>query len=376
METTCCVEPIKRPGEFFKENMDLPPIGKRTLQPYQQGQFMLTEFIPRPLDMDVVSADKDLYYRIFLKCCFKGPRVGYPHEPGLTNLCHWCGFQFPTHPAIMDVDKEGKPAILSQNVPTDSEQFTTLIDTIHNVNKVEPIEMKEITPVIELMKEFSEVLPAPIADWSTKIQETTMAFLKLAPDADRADVLIASDPISGATTASRKIIEERITVKGVQEIMANIADLSWVNFFQVIQTYFITPFQRMVSQYSEKSLFVPIELVNVLSDTHVTKDIVPILQNETSILVKKGADLKQPKFQFARAKLQHYIAQMSALLPFKNSIRATVVPGRELALEYIQQAIFYGPLATLINSAEIPEGVEIKNPIKSMGDPRSEEHHV
>jgi hypothetical protein len=46
-----------------------------------------------------------------------------------------------------------------------------------------------------------------------------------------------------------------------------------------------------------------------------------------------------------------------------------VVPGRELALGYIQEAIFYGPLASLINSAEIVEGTEIKNPIKSMGDP-------
>lgn len=70
--------------------------------------------------------------------------------------------------------------------------------------------------------------------------------------------------------------------------------------------------------------------------------------------------MKLPKYQFARAKLEHYIAQMSVLLPFKNSIRSTVVPGRELALHYIQEAIFYGPLATLINSAEIAEGTEIK----------------
>jgi hypothetical protein len=369
METTCCVESIKQPGAFFREHIDLPPIGKRALQPYQQGQFMLTEFIPRPLDMDVVSANKDLYYRIFLKCCFQGPRIGYPHEPGLTNRCHWCNFQFPTHPAVMDVDKEGKPAILSQNVVTGSDEFTTLLDTIHTVNQVEPIQIKEITPVIDIMKQFSEVQPAPIAEWSTTIQETTAAFLKLPADADRADIVLAAGAISEAIGASQRIISERITVRGMKEVMANIAQLSWINFFQVIQTYFITPFQRLVSHYSKDSLFIPVELEKVLSDIHVEKDLKPILQHDVSILIQKGADMQLPKYQFARAKLEYYIAQMSALLPYKNSIRSTVVPGRELALQYIQEAIFYGPLATLINSAEIPESVEIKSPIKSMGDP-------
>ena len=369
METTCCVESIRKPGDFFKENMDLPSIGKRTLQPYQQGQFMLTEFIPRPLDMGVVSADKDLYYRIFLKCCFQGPRIGYPHEPGLTNLCHWCGFQFPVHPAIMDADKEGKPAILSQNVVTGSEEFTTLLDTIHNVNQVEPITIIEITPVIDIMKQLGEVQPEPVANWSTVIQETTTSFLKLPADADRADVVLAAGAISEAIGESQRIIAERISVGGIKNIMDHIAHLSWMNFFQVIQNYFITPFQRLVSHYEKDSLFIPVELVKALSAMHVEEDLKPILQNDVSLLSQKGDDMKMPKYQFARAKLEHYIAQMSALLPYKNNIRSTVVPGRELALEYIQQAIFYGPLATLINSAEIPEGVEIKNPIKSMGDP-------
>ena len=369
METTCCVENVKQPGLFFKDNMDLPPIGKRTMQPYQQGQFMLTEFIPRQADMGVVSADKDLYYRIFLKCCFQGPRIGYPHEPGLSNRCHWCNFQFPVHPAVMDVDKEGKPAIQSQNVITNSEEFTTLLDAIHNVNRVEPIKVNEITPVMDIMNDLGNVQPAPIAEWNSIIRETTGAFLKLPANADRSDIVLAAGTISEAIGNSQKIVRERLTAKSLQEPLSQIAQLSWLNFFQVIQTYFITPFQRLVSHYSPKSLYVPIELTKALSEKHVNDDIKPVIQSDMSILIQKGAELQNPKFQFARVKLEHYLAQMSALLPFKNNIRPTVVPGRQLALQYIQQAIFYGPLATLLNSAEIPEGVEIKNPIKSLGDP-------
>jgi hypothetical protein len=101
----------------------------------------------------------------------------------------------------------------------------------------------------------------------------------------------------------------------------------------------------------------------------VTKDLQPILNHDTALISLKGTDIMLPKLQFARVKLQHYINQMRVLLPFKNNIRSTVVPGRQLAMEYIQRALFYGPLSTLLHSAEIPEGAEIKNAVKSLGDP-------
>ena len=369
METTCCLSTIDKPGVFFIENMDMPSIGRRTLQPYQQGQLMLTEFIPRPTGTDVVSADKDLYYRIFLKCCYQGLRMGHSHEPGLTHFCHWCQFQFPTHPAVMDTDTEGKSALLSQDIKMNTEEFTALLDTIHTVNKVKPVEIREITSVTDMMRSLGEVVPQPIAGWSTIMQETTTAFLRLAPDADRADVILAAGTISSATGASERIIYDRLKLEKYQRIMNNISRLSWVNFFQVMQTYFITPFQRMISQFDKESLVIPWELKKVLSETHVTKDIQPILNKDTLLLSLKGADIILPRLQFARIKLHHYINQMRVLLPFKNNIRSTVVPGRQITLEYIQRALFYGPLSTLLHSAEIPEGAEIKSPIKSVGDP-------
>ena len=369
MEITCCLSTIVKPGVFFTENMDMPSIGRRTLQPYQQGQFMLTEFIPRLSEMEVVSANKDLYYRIFLKCCFQGDRMGYPHEPGLTHRCHWCEFQFPTHPAVMDTDTEGKSALISQNIQTNTDEFTALLDKIHTVNKVEPIPMKEITSVVDIMSALGEVVPEPIAGWSAIVQETTTNFLRLGSDADpkRSDIVEAAGTISEATRTSEEIIHQRLTSEIHQRIMNNISRLSWVNFFQVIQTYFITPFQRLVSQFDTESLYIPTELAKALSETHVT-DLQPILNDDMKLLSTKGADIMLPKLQLARIKLQQYINQMSVLLPFKNSIRPTVVPGRQLTLEYIQQALFYGPLSTLLHSAEIPAGAQIKSASKSVGD--------
>ena len=369
METTCCLSTIVQPGIFFAENMDMPSIGRRALQPYQQGSMMLTEFIPRLSGTDVVSADKDLYYRIFLKCCFEGVRKGYSHEPGLTHRCHWCEFQFPTHPAVMDTDTEGKLALITQQVDTNTEEFTALLDTIHTVNKVEPVKVKELTSVTNMMRALGSVVPEPIAGWSAIIEETTTAFLKLPPQVDRSEIVLAAGTISEATGQSEQIIRERLTSEKYLRIMNDISRLSWVNFFQVIQTYFITPFQRMVSQFNTESLYIPMELAKALSETHATEDLQPILKKDMALLSLKGSDIILPKFQLARIKLHHYINQMKVLLPFKNNIRPTVVPGRQITLEYIQRALLYGPISTLLHAAEIPEGAEIKSAIKSVGDP-------
>jgi hypothetical protein len=369
MGSTCCLSAITQPGHFWKDNDELPKIGHRLLQPYQQGQFMLTEFHPRLTETDVVSADKDLYYRIFLKCCFQGLRKGYPHEPGLTHRCHWCDFQFPTHPSVMDTNTEGKSALISQEITTNTEEFTDLLDTIHTVNKVEPLAIKQLSSVSSIMEKFGKVEPAPIEGWSEIIKETTQAFLKLPPQADRSDIVLAAGTISKATGESEEIIYSRLKSEKHRRILEDIAKLSWINFFQVIQIYFITPFQRLLSQFSKDSLFIPIELIKSLSETHTQKDLKPILENDVLLLLLKETDIKKPSLQLARAKIAYYVKQMSALLPYKNSIRPTVVPGRHITLEYIQRSLFFGPLSTLLHSGEIPPGAEIRSPIKSMGDP-------
>jgi len=368
-ETTCCFAKIEDPGNFWKNAPDLPPIGRRILIPNQQGQILVTEFIPRPISADVVEPDSELYYRIFLKCCFQGPRLGYSHEPGLTNMCPWCGFQFPTIPAVMDIDTEGKSALDSQKVVTDTEEFTKLLDTIHRVNNVDPIKIIEQDSVRDIMSQFGNVVPQPVPGWSEIIQKTTNNFLQLPPDADRGDIAVAAGPLSDAASESERIIQERLTDATYQTAIEEIVKLSWMNFFQVIQTYFITPFERLLTQFMDTSLFIPIELKKALSEDHVLKDLLPILQNDSQIIKAKESDIQKEGLTLARSKLRYFVEQMSGLLSFKNKIRPIVVPGREKSLVYIQRAMLYGPIATMINPSEIPPGTEIKSSVKSIGDP-------
>jgi hypothetical protein len=330
---------------------------------------LVTEFIPREGSTDVAEPDSELYYRIFLKCCFQGPRVGYSHEPGLTNVCAWCGFDFQTIPSVMDMDTEGKSALASQKVNTDTEEFTRLLDTIHRVNNVEPVKMIEQNSVRDIMNEFGDVEPSPLPGWGEIIQQTTDGFLSLPPDADRGDVALAAGPISEATSGSERIIQERLTDSVYQGLLEEIVKLSWMNFFQVIQTYFITPYERLLTQFTDSSLFIPIELKKALSEDHVSKDITPILTSDLQIIKAKEGDINKDSMSLARSKLKYFVEQMSQVLDFKNKIRPIVVPGRDKSLVYIQRAILYGPLATLINPAEIPAGTEIKSAVKSIGDP-------
>jgi len=369
IETTCCLSSIESPGNFWRSAGDLPHLDRRTLVPNQQGHFLVTEFIPRAIASVVTEPNKELYYRIFLKCCFDGPRKGYPHEPGLTNRCPWCGFDFQVNPAVMDSDTEGKSALASQNIVTGTEEFTSLLDKIHQVNNVSEVKTMELLSITQIMEDFGTINPPPIPGWQQLLALTTKNFLSLPSDADKGDIALAAGPISEATSQSETVINERITSEAYKNILDEIVNLPWTNFFQVIQTYFIVPLQRIVSQFSSKSLFVPYELIKDLSESHVSEDVQPILNNDVSLLTLKGDDIKKPSLAFAKSKIQYFLDQMSAILPYKNKIRPIVVPGRENTLVYIQRTLLYGPLATLINPSDIPIKAEIKSAVKSVGDP-------
>ena len=367
-ETTCCLANIEAPGTFWRSASDLPPIGRRQLVPNKQGQPLVTEFIPRATGSVVAEPDKELYYRLFLKCCFTGPRKGYSHEPGLTNMCAWCGFQFPTNPAVMDTDTEGKTALSSQSVDTNTVEFDSLLDTIHKVNNVPALNRHTLKSVDEIMSEFGEITPQPIPGWQEVIAITTKKFLELPPDSKRSDIALAASDISEATSNPSRIIRGKIQNEKYLDILEEITSLSWTNFFQVIQNYFITPFQRLVSEYNPKSLFVPTELEKSLSKQHVDKDLKPILEMEVSAISKHENTLKGPTFNFARTKLNYFIKQLSAILEFKSKVRPIIVPGRGATLAYIQRTLLYGPLSTLLDSSQLPPGFEDVSPVRSAGD--------
>ena len=366
-ETTCCVNPIQEPGSYWKSMDELPDIHKRTLIPHRQGQSLLTEFIPRAAEAGVTEPNKDLYFRLFLKCCFTGPRIGYSHQPGVTHQCLWCGFQFPTDPIIMDTDKEGKAAL--NEVDTNTAAFTELLDTIHNVNRVEPIYMREISTVRKCMDELIRIKPEPLDDWERLITLTTDRFMKLNhPDANADDFALAAGELSNATGDARSNVERRLSSDKLHRILDGITRLSWVDFFKVLQTYFIIPFQRIFYNFSPESFKIPVETVMSLSESHVQQDLQPVLEKELAFLISNKGLISGDQLQFAKSKLGDYLAQVSALLPSMNRIRPSVIPGRDIGLVYIQQAFMYGPLSMLLDPSRVPSSIGYQSTMSAMMD--------
>ncbi len=365
IETTCCLSNITRPNTFWSSASDLPDLDKRKLTPKVQGAFLQVHFNPRPMESLLVEADKDIYYRIFLKYCFQGPRYGHLHEPGLTNKCAWCGFQFPVNPNILDTDTEGKSALITQSVTTDTEQFTELLDKIHQVNAVDAIKPRRVSTMDEIMNEFSNITPEPTPNWKAVIDDTIVAFSRMPKDVNAGDVATALIEISNESSELEQVVRQRVNENFIG-IIEEIIRLPWLNFYQVIQAYFIIPFKRIVTNFSSDSIFVPKELK--ISELH-TNDITRILSNDMSLLSMKAGDIRKPAAMLARAKLSYFIEQLSALLPFKNKIRPTVVPGRYESLTYIQRAMFYGPLAMLMDPSSIPPGMESITSLRSVADP-------
>jgi hypothetical protein len=379
-ETTCCTAKLTEPAALGAKKLAraeaeaeadapqpvFPDLAARALRPKKQGSFLLTHFHPRAADTAVVEPNADLYYRVFLKCCFTGPRVGHLHQPGLTHRCIWCGLQFPTHPAVMDADTEGKAAL--SEVETSTEAFTKLLDTIHRVNQVAPLPRRTITPLDTLMKEFGAVHPTPFPEWKEMLHVTIEQCKKLAPTAQKDEVAQAVGQLSLLAREFEQTVHQgRRFTEAHRGVMSTIVDLPWSNFFSVVQTYFVVPMQRLLTQFNPDVLKVPIELERDLSKTHVDTDLTPILKAEVAYLQRfetLGAD---EQMELARAKMAHFVEQWVALMPFAQRVRPIAVPGRERMLGYVKRALWYGILAGLLDSGMGP--IAKRTVMASVNDP-------
>jgi hypothetical protein len=372
LEITCCISSLLTPQASWKQASSLPPMEPRTWTPHLQGQALVTHFVPRTQETSVATTNPELYYRIFLRYCFTGPRIGHSHEPNLLHRCIHCGFQFPTHPSIMNAEKEGKPALVSQEVRMDAVEFNQLLDTIHTVHQVPPFSQAPLTQFMERMTDFASLNPPPIANWETLMDETLDAFQRLnhsaSPENLRADLLLAVGPLSDAALEYEEQIRLRLPPK-TATVLKQIADLPWNAFFEVLQTYFITFFQRVLSGYRKDALFLPMELSHALSDQH--KDLLKgVLENHIKDVVKWSVVWEnEAHYDVARSKLDYYLQQMSEILPYKNRIRPLSVPGQQFTLSYFQRVLLYGPLGTMLSSFHLPESAKGKSAIREIGNP-------
>lgn len=351
-EITCCPTNIQYPDNFWK-SAGLPEIGERTLVSSKQGSSLQVHFDPRPAESILAEAPEELYYRLFLKVCYAGPRIGHPHEPGLTNLCAWCGFQFPGNPTAMNADTEGKAALESASVEINRETYMELLDAVHTNHEVEGIDAHMFKFDDSKIQEFASINPPPVKDWNAILMETITNLNALPRDASSSDKLAALDRISNI---SRKL-EDYINIKGLnvpirdnsmltcRDVLLNITKLSWNNMLQVLQTYFIIPYNRIISGFDKDSIRYPVDKKTDTPD--VIKDITKIYTNDT-VVFTLYSNYKDKTI--IRPNMELFLRQIRMYMQFKEKIVPIILskPGGKELLAYIQKIMVLGPITALI----------------------------
>ena len=371
LDITCCTIPISSPGAFWssQESLSALPLAGRVLTPLQRAPAQQFQFESRKAEALVVEMPKGLTYRLFTRVCYTGERIGQSHEPGFTNKCHSCGFQFPVHPTIMDSD-EAQTAVSKQVPDTSVETFDTLLETVRLLHSVDPYSAGKNEEWDSALKELRRLEYPPVQGWNRSLKnllgrlKTLQKSVKAGdsiPDGTIAEVLAQTEEgeVSLPTVAvdSRDAVAEafgtlRIDAR-VLEIrlltLKTIAELPWHNFIQTLETYFL----RIGKNLLYKITTAPYEKYKnpKLATITVTNIRESFVQNNR--IFKTYYD-KFAKLPFAKQKMAKFLAQLTEIIRLKNRLRPSYFVGGKTTFKYIQMCLFYGPLAELFNGTQQP----------------------
>ena len=390
-ETTCCRKNITEPSVVWEsEEFQKIDIGLRSLVP-KHIKTLLTLFVPRPQNTELIEADESLYYRLFLKCCFTGPRIGYSHEPGLTYKCPWCEFQFPGNPRVMDTDTEGKAELEKSEVKIDDIEFKKLLNAIHTLHIVPSVRQQRVSNVFNELDDFQEEsnveefnIQEPCMEWNSLIVDTLKKLKTLGPAADELSQVAALEEI--AEISNEYILNVKASLpkdsrgnplksksRTYEAILDSIVDLPWMQFFDVVQMYFIIPLQRIVSDFNDTMLYPTIEMKESLSEQHVDSDIKPILEKELSFYSQFDVDIaiesdirskldsratvSEEVFDQEKDRIFAQITQcvhnLSCMVEYKHKLRFRNLSeeARDELFKYCKKLILYGALDLLFQGA-------------------------
>lgn len=376
LETTCCLSNISSPLLVFSQSIEkFPVLLPRTIIPASRNKFLQVHFLPRQYQDIAVAPQSELNYRLFLSVCFRGQRVGLPHELGLTNKCRWCGFQFPGFPKDIKVDVEGRDALESQSVETTQPEFQKLLDSIHLAYQVEETKQPEVSSQEQMLNKIGIIEPAPVDNWRYLVTSTFTAIKSLGANIPVEDLVVALGELSETAATLKQQVFARLSSPVVQGFLERIAHTHiWSNFKSILESYFIINSNKIVGNNNlgiQPFLSVPtnFEISQDHKDTIVKNIFTPEIKLVTSLLAAlkpKDTKKKDNLGIFVRGKLNLFVKQLDAIINL--DIRSGLIPGGSKTLEYIQEILFYGPLSNLLNPNVFPldDSVEAIAPDESV----------
>jgi hypothetical protein len=382
-EASCCYSNLLTPAEFWKTKGTLPELPAPLPPQGPRGSLLYVHMTPRKLERIFGKADASIMYRLFIRVCFRGPRIGQQHEPGYDNVCPWCEFKFPEDPRMPPPTrrfaKEGKK---QQKY---DEEYTTEIEQkanqeiqalreagISEINKetfetlLIDVERREILPYkepdripepIQNLRGMLSLLPAPFEDYEEVLRETLVAVSSLAPDAKRVDIVNAFAGLSNKAVTLENEIRTRLG-EDTFGVYAELMKLPPQELGEALRTYFLVPFQRILQKTTQASISLTGVRLLMKSASGFGPELVDDIEKahrlHTSYLFDIAKDIPKTDV-FIKAKMKEVIDKLSILIPlFIKILRPSVVRGGALASGFLQRAMTAGVFAEFIMPNHIP----------------------
>jgi len=366
-ETTSCYTSIREPRGFWAAKEATFPTLPAKKAPYgQSGSQVTLPFKPRKVQRLLAEPPEELFYRVFLRVCYDGPRKGLPHEPGLTHGCYHCGFVFPEDPysespapplikelyktwqtEVEGIITKGKTALESQKVPVTKDTFQDVLDTTHLRYTVKLDTAKKPFTGVALLDRLRSIEPPPFEGWVVLMSQTIERVMKMTPTPSVMEVADAYGPMSDFLAQELDEIGRRvgeISMAAIRDILKQ----SPSQIVESIRAYFLIPFKRLLQKYNTDSLKVP-------SSYKLPPDTKENIQNTMSDHFRYLKDLGKLVKGFTSIKLEHAKKQLDVVLPIiQKEIRSSLVPGGAEAVPYILGTIIIGILGEFINPNMVP----------------------
>ncbi len=388
-EASCCYNGLLTPAEFWKAQGNMPELGNKEPPQGGEGSLLYVHMTPRKLERLFGRADASIMYRLYIRVCFRGPRVGQQHEPGYNHICPWCKFAFPEDPRLppptrrfhkeggkqKKFDEEYESAIQEKEAreiaalkeagvgDITTETFEELLNNVNRNTLIPPLPTPSIPTPIENLRGMLSLLPPPFEEYEEVLRETLVSVEALPPDAKRTDIINAFSSLSNKAVSLENEIRSRLGDANFV-YYEKLLKLPPQELGEALRSYFLVPFQRIMKKRSQLPTLGDVteetlKTLNIISGftefgRETINDLNEANRRHISYLFDIVKDIPK-KDIFVNAKMIEVVDRLSIVIPlFIRVLRPTILRGGAIAATYLQRAIVGGIFAEFVMPNHVP----------------------
>jgi len=249
---------------------------------------------------------------------------------------------------IESIITKGKVALDTQGIDITQDTFEEVVDASHKAFHVDPVIPRTPVAGMKLFEKFRVMNPEPFVGWKEAITTTVEALSKLSAN---------DDPIDAYGTISNMAVDIIGECKNrLGEVNAatlqRILEGNPIQCIEAIRTYFLVPFQRLVTGFHTKSLRVQKSYKLGLGTEQDINKIIDSHLEYMATLAKRASGFTLHKMKWAHKRL------VDALTILKSSIRSSYIPGGDVGLPFIITALIGGIIVEFMNPNVVPQDMD------------------